>query len=42
VAQAERRASSRLAPLAVHDHEDSPELREEIKTAIKDTEAAAV
>ena len=27
---------------AVHDHEDTPELREEIKQSMKDTEAAAV
>ena len=28
--------------MAVHSHEDTPELRSEIKQAMKDTEAAAV
>jgi predicted small metal-binding protein len=28
--------------MAVHEHEDTPELREEIKKSMKDTEAAAV
>jgi hypothetical protein len=27
---------------AVHDHEDTPELREELKQSMKDTDAAAV
>jgi predicted small metal-binding protein len=28
--------------VAVHSHEDTPELREEIKQSMKDTEAAAI
>jgi predicted small metal-binding protein len=28
--------------VAVHSHEDTPELREEVKQSMKDTEAAAI